>query len=104
MDNYPYEYIKDAHRKSYNNLMQVKASSTCCCFACLEVFTLSDFPDGWLGEEDPEKEQTVQCPYCGMDSVLGDSSGFPVSDKGFVETMNEIYFGEPLSQFSQNPD
>lgn len=40
----------------------------------------------WLDRED-----TVLCPYCCADSVIGESSGYPIT-KEFLKKMNEYWF------------
>jgi acetone carboxylase gamma subunit len=35
---------------------------------------------------------TALCPYCGIDSVIGDKSGFPIT-KEFLEKMYQHWFG-----------
>lgn len=40
--------------------------------------------------------ETVWCPYCDIDSVLGDAAGFPLTDE-FLRDMNHRSFdGEDL--------
>ncbi len=34
---------------------------------------------------------TAVCPYCGMDSVIGESSGYPITRK-FLQRMQKYYF------------
>ena len=37
-------------------------------------------------------QSTVMCSRCGVDSVIGDASGFPIHDKLFSELMDFIWF------------
>jgi len=32
------------------------------------------------------------CPECGIDSVIGDASGFPIADEAFLKRMHSIWF------------
>lgn len=76
-----------AHDYSIYNKDQLAASSICGCFCCLKIF-LPDEITEWC---DPE-EDTALCPYCEIDSVLGDASGFEIT-MPFLLRMNERYFG-----------
>ena len=42
-------------------------------------------------EVDRAKDAAI-CPYCGMDSVIGESSGYPIT-KEFLQKMQEHWFG-----------
>ncbi|WP_245197274.1 hypothetical protein [Labrys sp. LIt4] len=35
---------------------------------------------------------TALCPECGIDSVIGSASGYPVDDRDFLEAMHELWF------------
>ena len=37
-------------------------------------------------------ESTAFCAKCGIDSVIGDASGFPIHDKMFIELMGFVWF------------
>jgi hypothetical protein len=39
-----------------------------------------------------DDSQTALCPTCGIDSVIGDESGFPITDH-FLEAMEARWFG-----------
>ena len=34
---------------------------------------------------------TAVCPYCGVDSVIGENSGFPITEQ-FLKEMHEAWF------------
>jgi hypothetical protein len=36
--------------------------------------------------------QTALCPKCGIDSVLGSNSGYPVTEIGFLKEMKSYWF------------
>jgi hypothetical protein len=36
--------------------------------------------------------ETATCPWCGIDSVIGDKSGFEITDE-FLAVMEEWWFG-----------
>jgi hypothetical protein len=45
----------------------------------------------WTDEDDPGG-MTALCPHCGMDSVIGDSLGFPADNADFLKAMYQKYF------------
>jgi hypothetical protein len=52
----------------------------------LQIFAPSEIVE-WI----PDSKGTAICPYCGIDSVIGESSGYPIT-KGFLEEMNRYWF------------
>ena len=42
----------------------------------------------WLDDEGG----TALCPHCGVDSVIGSMSGYPVSDPQFLKAMYKRWF------------
>lgn len=37
-----------------------------------------------------DKQDTGFCPYCGCDTIIGESSGYPIT-KEFLESMHEYW-------------
>ena len=58
-----------------------------CLFSCCEIFPPSEITD-YLPDEPP----TALCPYCHIDAVIGDASGFPITDE-FLTEMKRRWFG-----------
>ena len=55
----------------------------------------------WIVEDNPcDKRGTAICPYCGVDSVIGESSGFPIS-KEFLQAMRRRWFENDDSNFPE---
>ena len=79
------EHLIAAHKSSIYNIEAVKNSTVCGCFYCLETFAPSEIKD-WV-----DSEKTALCPHCGIDSVIGDASGYPVT-KEFLEEMKKYWF------------
>ena len=90
MPEYTREYLELAHKKSFINKEEFLSSDTCGCFCCQAVFLPNEVNE-WI-EEDVSHGETAQCPKCGIDSVIGSKSGFPVNDLGFLTTMRGRYF------------
>jgi hypothetical protein len=74
-----------AHKLSSHNRQQIAQSEVCGCFYCLAVFGPSEI-EKWVDNND-----TALCPKCGIDSVLGSASGFPIGKK-FLHRMKVRWF------------
>jgi hypothetical protein len=61
------------------------ASDVCGCFYCCDVYAPQEI-EQWIDEED-----TALCPRCGIDSVIGSASGFPIT-KDFLGRMKRYWF------------
>lgn len=77
-----------AHEASGGNFESLKQDKICGCFYCLEIFPPSEIKDKTT---DLSKGDTAICPYCGIDAVIGESSGFPITQE-FLKKMNEYWF------------
>ena len=63
--------IIKAHRFSSRHRRSISFSKKCGCFYCFKIFTPREIKD-WIDEDEKGKGQTAICPYCGIDSVIGD--------------------------------
>jgi hypothetical protein len=77
--------LKDAHTHSAHHREEVENSTECRCFYCLTPFQPSTI-DEWV-----DGDQTALCPWCGIDSVLGDASGLPLTYEFMLE-MHKRWF------------
>lgn len=77
--------LESAHKVSIHNRQQIAQSEVCGCFHCLAVFAPSEIEE-WVDNDD-----TALCPKCGIDSVLGSASGFPI-EKKFLRRMKVRWF------------
>lgn len=85
------DYI-EAHKYSNNHKKQLKKDKVCGCFYCLEIFSPSEIKE-WIVHLNPcDRKGTAICPYCGIDAVIGESSGYPIT-KEFLEKMSKYWFG-----------
>ena len=78
-----------AHRHSSRHRTEVLASERCGCFHCCQVFPPSeiiDWTDEWQGIG-----QTAMCPHCGIGSVIGSESGYPITPE-FLGAMRDQWF------------
>ena len=85
------DYI-EAHKFSNNHMGKLKRDSVCGCFYCGKIFAPVEIEEWIIDDNSCDKDGTARCPYCGIDSVIGESSGFPVTSE-FLEKMNQYWFG-----------
>lgn len=78
--------IISAHKFCYNNKEKLQKDQKCGCFYCLKIFDPAKIED-WI----PDVTGTAMCPYCGIDSVIGEYSGLPITTE-FLSEMNEYWF------------
>jgi hypothetical protein len=82
--------IRDAHRHSIHHRSEIESSELCGCFYCRAQFPPSKIVE-WVDDDSDSRGTTAICPHCGIDSVLGDRSGFPVSAE-FLAEMHLYWF------------
>lgn len=86
-----------AHSNSSNHRKEIEVSVLCGCFYCLETFEPSeitewvDWPMDTLEELKLSAGTTALCPRCGIDSVIGSASGYPINAE-FLSTMRRHWF------------
>ena len=78
--------IITAHDFCTNNKPMLIKDKKCGCFFCLSIFEPSEIHE-WIKDTDG----TALCPYCGIDSVIGESSGYPLT-KEFLSEMKQYWF------------
>ena len=81
------EVLEQAYKHSINNQVEIQQSNTCGCFYCREIFAPSEIKT-WINDK---KGKTAQCPYCMIDSVIGNASGYPINTK-FLDAMYKKWF------------
>lgn len=79
------DYIA-AHEFSFNNMPQLRVKQQCGCFYCRRIFSSEE-----ISEYVADTEGTALCPYCGIDSVIGENSGYPVT-KQLLDDMQYYWF------------
>lgn len=75
-----------AHGFCTNNKPKLLNDKLCGCFYCLKTFNPDEI-ERWV----PDTTGTAICPYCGIDSVIGEHSGYPIT-KEFLEKMKQHWF------------
>ena len=85
------------HAKCANHRGEIEKSALCGCFYCMEIFSPSaiecwiDWPESTADENELSVGVTALCPQCGIDSVIGSASGYPI-DVGFLSIMRDYWF------------
>lgn len=79
--------FREAHRHSIHHRAEIDASALCGCFYCCAVFPPGEITD-WGDTYEPD---TAACPRCGIDSVIGSASGFPMTVE-FLKAMKRVWF------------
>lgn len=75
--------------KSFKNRQYIETSKQCGCYYCLKQFSSSQI-NQWWDEDEKGIGQTAVCPFCWIDSVVGDSMVYIT--KEFLEDMREYWF------------
>lgn len=79
--------LVSAHELSSHHAQLIRRSNRCGCFYCQTAFEPSLISE-WIDDA-----QTAICPFCGIDAVIGDASGFPVTET-FLSAMHKFWFAE----------
>lgn len=79
--------ISNAHKYAFQNKPYLLHDSRCGCYYCLKIFS----PIEITRYADDNSIGTAICPYCGVDAVIGESSGFPIAIE-FLEKMHNKWF------------
>ena len=82
------EMLLAAHKASFMNERLVKESEVCGCFSCGRIYPATEI-GGWCPDG---AAATAICPYCAVDAVIPDASGWPVTPD-FLAEMRRRWFG-----------
>lgn len=86
MSNFTDKDIIAAHKYSSKHREELLKVSNCGYFYCFEIFHPYDIEE-WVDEG-----QTAICPHCGIDSIIGENSGYELT-MDFLIKMREYWFG-----------
>ena len=87
--------LEEANKHTLFHREELLQSELCGCFHCKGIF-----PPGEITEwKYPKKGvgTTAVCPMCGMDTVIGSASGYPIIED-FLEQMYLRWFEAPFGQ------
>lgn len=80
-----------AHKFCVNNKPALLRDHLCGCFFCLSIFSPSEIEEYTEGDATSDDLETAICPYCDTDSVISESSGFPIT-KEFLTRMHRRWY------------
>ena len=83
------ELERISFKHAMRNYDEVKSSKRCACYFCLQRFDSSK-ANYYITERDGIK--TALCPFCSVDSVIGDASGYDI-DGDIITELNLWGFG-----------
>ena len=79
-----------AHKFSFKNREYLIRPQLCGCFHCLTIFHSTELKeDDFLSEDDGQ--YTAWCPYCGIDSIIGENCGDKITPK-LLAAMKDYWF------------
>lgn len=87
---------KEIIKNSFKNKEEVMKSSYCGCYNCTKIFT----PD--MIVEYIDNGQTVVCPFCGIDSVLGSTMGYDFNLKFLTKLKKDIFEDDNTIYINKN--
>lgn len=87
MPSFTKETLKAIHKHSFKNKEEVLNSAKCACFHCFRIYGPDEI-DTFFTEKDGR--ETVLCPYCLVDTVIGDASGYELTDE-LIDAMASYY-------------
>jgi len=93
------DFVKAHKNSDYRE--EILKSEICGCFYCTQTFSPDQILE-WWGEEESGVDPTAVCPKCGVDSVIGDVSGFPI-EPTFLSVMRDFWFS-PCERFKTMGD
>ena len=74
------EDIRIAHEHCSYHRDEFEGSEVCGCFYCCSIFQPGEIKD-WIDENSEGIGQCALCPHCGIDSIIGSLSGYPIEKK-----------------------
>ena len=74
-----------AHKFCTGNKEQLMSDRVCGCFYCLSIYDPKEI-HAWI-----DNGTTGLCPHCGVDAILSESSGYPIT-KEFLQKMQRHWF------------
>jgi hypothetical protein len=77
--------VISAHKHSSNHRVELLTSDVCGCFYCLEIYPPDELED-WIDDDN-----CALCAKCGIDSVIGSVSNYPIT-REFLAEMKRYWF------------
>ena len=89
-----YNKLSYERAKTYSryNRGEIKNDNICGCYHCESIFSPQKIVEG-CAETCGGDDVTALCPNCGIDSVIGGGSGYPITTE-FLKAMRKYAFGD----------
>ena len=115
---YSEDTLVAAHKHTAFNEEELRRSERCVCMYCGNSVSAAEidqpglpadadeqyWPDGnWVADADPGN-RSAACPMCRIDALIGDASGFPISDRTFQIEFGTRWWGETPITRGDDPD
>ena len=78
--------LQKINEYSINNMSSLETEQKCGCFYCGRIFESDE-----IGESIEDDGDTAVCPFCGIDSVIGESSGYEITAE-LLKEMHDYWF------------
>jgi len=87
-----YDLYTSQRASSYNHYHreELENDNVCGCYYCETIFAPSEITE-WCRESLRGEARTAICPHCGIDTVIGESSGYPITPE-FLKSMHKFAF------------
>lgn len=63
------------HQHVFENRLELEESEVCGCIHCERIYSPTEIRN-WIADS---RGETAECPYCGIDAVVGSASGIPIT-------------------------
>ena len=79
--------LQKINEYSINNIPLLEEAQKCGCFFCGRIFDSNEIAES----VEDEGDDTAICPFCGIDSVIGESSGYKITAE-LLKQMHDYWF------------
>lgn len=80
----------EAHSGCIRNQTDLATEQTCGCFYCQRIYSSTELKDDNFIQES-DGSHTALCPYCGIDSVIGETQGYEITPALLAEMRKEWF-------------
>lgn len=87
LSKYSNDVLLKAFHSAQHNKKEIMAGNQCGCFSCKNIFPTYEIRH-WIRDEIGD---TALCPYCFLEAVIGEKSGYPITTD-FLTAMNEHWY------------
>ncbi len=79
-----------AHAQSSHHREELASSDVCGCFYCIQIYNPAEIKE-WVDKDENGIGSCALCAKCGIDSVIGSASGYPITED-FLRKMHNYWF------------